>query len=154
MAPAKTRKRKSDQDAVSQSQEASQVLTVTTPKRQKHLPVRPKGGDSPATDSPVPADGSAKGTMITFGDDDVAQPALILSTSASKAPVATTAEDEESGDSDDEAAPEAVSTQQAASQVRKSAQTAQKVAQEYVAFPGSLWLSDTDPFQASSGAKA
>ncbi|KAL2693953.1 hypothetical protein Neosp_000522 [[Neocosmospora] mangrovei] len=120
MAPAKTRKRKSDQNLPVETPVESSASDDS--KIQHKLPVRAKDGESAQ-----PASAPAKGTMMVFGDDDEI-PAPAPSKPAVQAPV----EDEEEESSDDEA-PEAVSTAKVASDIKKSSQAAQKVAQEQAA---------------------
>lgn len=122
MAPAKTRKRKSDQELPAES--SVKASPKAGSKSQRMLPVRAKDGEAApeTTSASVPAPGNLK----VFTDDDdfiVKAPAPVLVPK----PAAPVEEDEEE-DSDDEA-PEAVSTTRAASDVKKS-QAAQKVSQE------------------------
>ncbi|KAJ4319745.1 hypothetical protein N0V84_006220 [Fusarium piperis] len=117
MAPAKTRKRKSDQDLPVDSSASDDS------KRQHNLPVRAKDGDS--APSAKPASEPAKGTMMVFGDDDE------ISAPAPSKPVVQAPEEEE--ESSDDEAPEAVSTAKVASDIKKSSQAAQKAAQEQAA---------------------
>ncbi|KAJ3532771.1 hypothetical protein NM208_g8289 [Fusarium decemcellulare] len=127
MAPARTRKRRSDQsvvvDPIAESSASEDI------KNQHDLPVRSKDSDSGRSAEPVSV--PAKGTMMVFGDDDdeAAAPAPAVS---SKPVVQVPEEEEEEEDSDDEA-PEAVSTAKVASDVKKSTQAAQKAAQEEAA---------------------
>ncbi|RSL58667.1 hypothetical protein CEP53_006064 [Fusarium sp. AF-6] len=122
MAPAKTRKRKSDQDLPVEAPVESSASDDS--KIQHKLPVRAKDGDSAK-----PASALAKGTMMVFGDDDEV-PAPAPSKPAVQAPEKEVEEEDES--SDDEA-PEAVSTAKVASDIKKSSQAAQKAAQEQAA---------------------
>ena len=124
MAPAKTRKRKSDQDLPVETPVESSASDDS--KIQHKLPVRAKDGDS--AQSAKPASAPAKGTMMVFGDDDEI-PAPAPSKSAVQAPKKEEEEEEEEESSVDEA-PEAVSTAKVASDIKKSSQAAQKAAQE------------------------
>lgn len=122
MAPAKTRKRKSDRDLPVETPVESSASDDS--KIQHKLPVRAKDGDSAQSAKPA-----AKGTMMVFGDDDEI-PVPAPSKPAVQAPEKEEEEEEES--SDDEA-PEAVSTAKVASDIKKSSQAAQKAAQEQAA---------------------
>lgn len=107
---------------------AATSIPASTPfsesKRQKNLPVRAKD-DEPSTDIVGPP---VKGTLITFDDDDDDMDAAI----ANAAPIRKAAVEEiADSEGDDDEAPEAVSTQKAAEDVKKSAQAVQKAAQEY-----------------------
>ncbi|KAM0559543.1 hypothetical protein ACHAPJ_004066 [Fusarium lateritium] len=123
MAPAKTRKRKSDQD-----RPAEPPVESSASEEQRELPVRAKDGES--SDSARPTSAQGKGTMVVFGDDDGQSTAPVVS-APSKAAVPVP-EEEEDEDSDDEA-PEAVSTSKVASDMKKSSQAAQKAAKEQAA---------------------
>ncbi|CAM1505495.1 Fc.00g111320.m01.CDS01 [Cosmosporella sp. VM-42] len=126
MAPSKSRKRKSDQDFPTEA--GVDAMTLSESKRQRNLPMR--GKDEETAKDIAHISTPAQGNLKVFTDDDdtaVPEPAL--------APVskpAAPADEEEDEDSDDEA-PEAVSTSRVASDVKKSAQAAQKVAQEQAA---------------------
>lgn len=119
-----TRKRK-----VAQEQAAEKAIetpsTSVTPKRQK-LPVRSKDDESPAQTA------AGKGTLITFDDNGKADKTLRVAAATRKSAAPKGQEVEASEDSDDDAAPEAVSTAKAASDIKKSTQAAQKAAREYV----------------------
>lgn len=119
MAPAKTRKRKSDQGLPVETPVESSASDDS--KIQHKLPVRAKDGES--AQSAKPASTPAKGTMMVFGDDDE------IPAPAPSKPVVQAPEEEEEESSDDEA-PEAVSTAKVASDIKKSSQAAQKTAQE------------------------
>ncbi|KAF5009509.1 hypothetical protein FDECE_4277 [Fusarium decemcellulare] len=127
MAPARTRKRRSDHSVVVDP--IAELSASEDIKNQHDLPVRSKDSDSGRSAEPVSV--PAKGTMMVFGDDDdeAAAPAPTVS---SKPVVQVPEEEEEEEDSDDEA-PEAVSTAKVASDVKKSTQAAQKAAQEEAA---------------------
>lgn len=122
MAPAKTRKRKSDQGLPVETPVESSASDDS--KIQHKLPVRAKDGES--AQSAKPASTPAKGTMMVFGDDDE------IPAPAPSKPVVQAPEEEEEESSDDEA-PEAVSTAKVASDIKKSSQAAQKTAQEQAA---------------------
>lgn len=122
MAPAKTRKRKSDQDLPVEAPIESSASDDS--KIQHKLPVRAKDDDS--AQSAAPASAPAKGTMMVFGDDDE------IPAPAPSKPTVQAPEEEEEDSSDDEA-PEAVSTAKVASDIKKSSQAAQKAAQEQAA---------------------
>ncbi|KAM5351471.1 hypothetical protein ACJ41O_004194 [Fusarium nematophilum] len=128
MAPAKTRKRKSDQGISNDPTVESSASDDT--KRQRKLPVRAKGGESAEGSKPISA--PAKGTMMVFGDDDDKPAAAVSAAPLKPAASAPEQEEEEEEDSDDEA-PEAVSTTKLASDIKKSSQVAQKAAQEQAA---------------------
>ncbi|KAF7548136.1 hypothetical protein G7046_g8781 [Stylonectria norvegica] len=120
MAPSKSRKRKSDQDLLTTTEVAAPAAAEL--KRQKKLPVREKGENEPKGAGRPSA--PTQGALKVFGDDDeIEEPAKILK------PAAPVEEEGDEEDSDDDA-PEAVSTNQVASEIKKSAQAAQKVAQE------------------------
>lgn len=123
MAPAKTRKRKSDQDLPVGAPVESSASDDS--KIQHKLPVRAKDGDSAK-----PASAPPKGTMMVFGDDDEI-PAPAPSKPVVQAPKKE--EEEEEEESSDDEAPEAVSTAKVASDIKKSSQAAQKAAQEQAA---------------------
>ncbi|PHH63953.1 hypothetical protein CDD81_5172 [Ophiocordyceps australis] len=115
------RKRKSGPGQSSKGRSADSLETGTT-KRQK-LPVRSKDGiDLPALDT------ASKSNLIKFDDDEtssalqVAQQTVFVSDNKS-ANALEQASDQE--DSDDDAAPEAVSTAQAASDAKKSSRATQ-----------------------------
>lgn len=121
MAPAKTRKRNSGQDLP--TDKTMDSASPEDSKRQRKLPVRAKDGEAPiATSTP------AQGSMKVFTDEDNAKPVSV----APSKPAAPALEEEEEEDSDDEA-PEAVSTSKVASDIKKSAQAAQKAAREQAA---------------------
>ncbi|KAF4951383.1 hypothetical protein FSARC_12940 [Fusarium sarcochroum] len=124
MAPAKTRKRKSDQ-----GRPAELPVESSASEEQRKLPVRAKDGDS--SDSAKPTSAQGKGTMVVFGDDDDQNTAPVIS-APSKAAVPVPEKEEDDEDSDDEA-PEAVSTSKVASDMKKSSQAAQKAAKEQAA---------------------
>ena len=85
-------------------------------------------------DDEEPAQKAAgKGTLITFDDNGKADQDLKVSAATRKPAPPTDEELQASEDSDDDAAPEAVSTAKAASDIKKSAQAAQKAAREYAA---------------------
>ncbi|RSM15577.1 hypothetical protein CEP52_000592 [Fusarium oligoseptatum] len=121
MAPAKIRKRKSDQDLPVETPVESSASDDS--KIQHKLPVRAKDGDSAK-----PASAPAKGTMMVFGDDDE-----IPAPTPSKPAVQAPEKEEEEEESSDDEAPEAVSTAKVASDIKKSSQAAQKAAQEQAA---------------------
>lgn len=121
MAPAKTRKRKSDQNLPVETPVESSASDDS--KIQHKLPVRAKDGES--AQSAKPASAPAKGTMMVFGDDDE-----IPAPAPSKPVVQAPNEEEEEEESSDDEAPEAVSTAKVASDIKKSSQAAQKAAQE------------------------
>ncbi|KAK7416406.1 hypothetical protein QQX98_005222 [Neonectria punicea] len=115
MTPAKTRKRKSGEDLPGEA-----AIDVS-----RNLPVRAKDGEAP--DATMPSSAPAQGNMKVFTDEDMAAPVVL-----SKPAAPAIEEDEDDKDSDDEA-PEAVSTTKVASDIKKSAQAAQKAAQEQAA---------------------
>ncbi|KAM6539815.1 hypothetical protein FALCPG4_001569 [Fusarium falciforme] len=123
MAPAKTRKRKSDQGLPVETPVESSASDDS--KIQHKLPVRAKDDDS--AQSAKPASAPTKGTMMVFGDDDE------IPAPAPSKPVVQAPEKEEEEDSSDDEAPEAVSTAKVASDIKKSSQAAQKAAQEQAA---------------------
>ena len=122
--PVETRKRK----AALEQEDDSAIAPSSPPptpseavnKKQKKLPLRSReGGDDVAAD---------KGTLITFDDDGKADKELPKTT----APQVQAAADITSDSDDDDEAPETVSTQKAATDVKQSALAAQKAAHEYV----------------------
>lgn len=123
MAPV-TRKKKTEKGNGNTSEAASSPASGS--KRQKNLPVRAKDEDAAITSS---ATAQAKGTLITFGDDDNTQAPAVSTASLSKRKAAAPVEEIADSDSDDDAAPEAVSTTKAAEDVKKSEQAAQQAAQ-------------------------
>ncbi|PHH81093.1 hypothetical protein CDD82_1309 [Ophiocordyceps australis] len=127
--PALTRKRKSDQGQSSNGKSADSSDTAAA-KRQK-LPVRSKDGiDSPALDA------TSKSNLIKFDDDETSSALQVVqqtvSVSDSKSANALEQASDQQ-DSDDDAAPEAVSTAQAASDAKKSSLAAQNAARSQAA---------------------
>ncbi|KAM4054681.1 u3 snoRNA associated domain-containing protein [Hirsutella rhossiliensis] len=116
-----TRKRKAAlEQSAGKTQEAASV--EVSPKRQK-LPMRSRADEPPAQKA------AGKGTLITFDDDDNADQPVAAPAPAGETVVLGTAEQELSDESDDDA-PEAVSTAQVASDMKKSAQATQRAARE------------------------
>ncbi|KAJ4170141.1 hypothetical protein NW754_006284 [Fusarium falciforme] len=97
MAPAKTRKRKSDQGLPVETPVESSASDDS--KIQHKLPVRAKDDDS--AQSAKPASAPTKGTMMVFGDDDE------IPTPTPSKPVVQAPEKEEEEESSDDEAPEA-----------------------------------------------
>lgn len=89
-------------------------------RKQRKLPVRAKDLDDK---------GAAPRRIITFDDDSNADGPAPPAPAAAPAPAP---EDEADEESDDDAAPEAVSTTAAAAEVKRAAQAAQRVARECV----------------------
>ncbi|KJZ78909.1 hypothetical protein HIM_01682 [Hirsutella minnesotensis 3608] len=116
-----TRKRKAAQEQAAREAASAEG----SPKRQK-LPVRSKD------DEKAEAETAAKGTLITFGDDDEVKNET-TAPAPSSAKAGPSVEEVQGEESDDDAAPEAVSTAQVASDMKKSAQAAQKAAREQAA---------------------
>ena len=112
----KTRRRK-EQEAQDAAAEVSELNQSPNQK----LPVRAKDDESPQVSK------VAKSSLTVFDDDDNAAPIQIKDTISAKPKVVE--EEPEEGSSDDEA-PEAVSTAKVASDVKKTAQAAQKATQE------------------------
>ncbi|KEY69642.1 hypothetical protein S7711_07682 [Stachybotrys chartarum IBT 7711] len=129
MSPALTRKRKADLEMG--KGKSSKVSDSSESSKNKKLPVRAKDEDATGEQATVSKQ-AEKGSLKVFGDDDSEEPINSVSAaSVSSAPVGDKAleEDEESDDD----APEAVSTQKVASQIKQSANEAQKAAQEQAA---------------------
>ena len=119
MAPL-TRKRKAEQKTT--KAEETPVETGSSEEKRK-LPVRAKDGEP---SSPV----QPKATKVVFGDDnDMSAPVAPVK---KPAPAPKKEEIEDSDEDSDDEAPEAVSTSKVASEMKKSKQAAQKVAQESV----------------------
>ena len=95
------------------------------------LPVRAKD------DEPLDKLPAAQGNLTVFGDDSDAdadvQPKVTPSVAKSQADAEPDESEEDSDDDDDDEAPEAVSTQAAASLAKQSTQAAQKKAQQQAA---------------------
>lgn len=120
-----TRKRKAVQEQAAEP--ATQALSASAAAKRQKLPVRSKDGKAPAQ---KPA---GQGTLITFNDEGKTDKELVGPAPTSEALAPSKAGQEGSEGSDDDAAPEAVSTAQAASEVKKSAQAVQKAAREQAA---------------------
>ena len=137
-----TRRRKQEQDQALQQA----MLEATTPLESKSqkLPVRAKDDELPSSpnpneESPVSKRllASTKSQVISFDDEEedrkmqkaAAQPKSASKSSKSKKVVQEEPEEPEDEDDDDDA-PEAVSTQKVANEVKQSSLAAQKKVQE------------------------
>ncbi|PFH57937.1 hypothetical protein XA68_14362 [Ophiocordyceps unilateralis] len=116
---AQLRKRKAGQELATEK-----AAAATTSKRQK-LPMRAKADELP------PAGTIKKGTLVTFDDGQAEQN---VESVAAPTPAPSKVDKEASNDSeDDDAAPEAVSTAQVATDLKKSEQAAQTAARKQAA---------------------
>mgnify|MGYP000937115745 CR=1 FL=1 len=88
------------------------------------LPVRGKDDESPRVSK------VAKSSLTVFDDDDNAGPVKVKKAVVAKPEVVVQEPEEEEEESSDDEAPEAVSTAKVASDVKKTAQAAQKATQE------------------------
>ncbi|GAB0132652.1 hypothetical protein EsDP_00001081 [Epichloe bromicola] len=126
--PVQTRKRKAALAESSQAgPEAGPSTGNNTPtKRRKNLPVRSKEDEAAAAKE----EEKLKGNVITFDDQGNADMELAVPATDPAAPLSRR---EESGGSDSDEAPEAVSTSKVAKEIMESAQAVKKMAQEQAA---------------------
>lgn len=129
--PPVLRKRKGGQVAATAAPISDNNTVAKEPVSNKKLPVRAKDGEAGAKSAAAAEDGSKTGTLKVFNneDEDVAVSAATPLRSSKIATPAVVA-DSEAGDSEDDDAPEAISTQHAASEVKRTSQAAQKAAQK------------------------
>lgn len=126
--PVQTRKRKAALAASSQAGPEAKPSKGNTPtKRRNNLPVRSKEDEAAAAKE----EDKFKGNVVTFDDQGNADKELAVPATD---PAAPSLRQDESGASDSDEAPEAVSTSKVAKEMMESAQAVKKMAQEYVSF--------------------